>query len=121
MTNGNELVGCIGLIGLLVISENPNVKWLMMSNEKRTPARFHENEHHSRARARNTRTRNTNSEERGLGKGALSELRFCGVAVLQCCGRLASGPSFLNRSLPGFPGANIKELWLTILSEAKRS
>ncbi len=55
-----------------------------------------------------------------FGKGALSELRFCGVVVLQCCGRLASGPLFLIRSLPGFPGANIKEFWLTILSEAKR-
>ena len=43
----------------------------------------------------------------------------CGVAVQQCCGRLASGPSFLNRSLAGFPGANIKEFWLSILSEAK--
>jgi hypothetical protein len=42
------------------------------------------------------------------------------IAVLRCCSWLASGPSFLNRSLPGFPGANIKEFWLTILSEAKR-
>jgi uncharacterized protein with HEPN domain len=29
--------------------------------------------------------------------------------------------SFRNRLLAGFPGANIKEFWLTILSEAKRS
>jgi hypothetical protein len=29
--------------------------------------------------------------------------------------------SLLNKLLSGFPGANIKEFWLTILSEAERS
>jgi len=47
-------------------------------------------------------------------------LRFCGAAVLRCCSQQVSGLIFLERSLPGFPGVNIKGFWLTILSEVKR-